>query len=59
LLYANGSLPNSAFKEIITRDIDMNPRFIGLFALRGFGDSAVAIPAQFDFFSYAPGQCRK
>jgi hypothetical protein len=59
LLYANGIMANSAFKEVISRDIDMNPRFIGLFALKGFVDSAAIIPAHFDFFSYTPEQCNK
>src|SRR5436190_2714539 len=59
LLYANGPLANSAFKEIISRDIDMKPRFVGLFALRGFVDSASAIPAKFDFFNYIPQKCEK
>jgi len=44
---------------VIGRDIDMNPKFIGLFALRGFVDSASAIPARFDFFSYGPEKCEK
>jgi Beta xylosidase C-terminal Concanavalin A-like domain len=59
LLYANGVLANSAFKEIISRDIDIKPRFVGLFALRGFVDSASAIPAKFDFFKYSPQKCEK
>ena len=59
LLFANGSLANSAFKEIISRDIDINPRFIGLFALRGFVDTALANPARFDFFSYGPEKCER
>jgi beta-xylosidase-like protein len=57
LLYANGALANSAFKEIISRDIDMNPHFIGLFALKGFVDTATTIPARFNFFSYGPQKC--
>ena len=59
LLFANGSMANSAFKEIINTDVDINPHFIGLFALRGFVDTAAAIPARFDFFSYAPENCEK
>jgi len=58
LLYANGALANSAFKEIISRDIDMKPRFIGLFALRGFVDTSGAIPARFNFFSFDPQKCQ-
>jgi hypothetical protein len=59
LLYANGSMANSAFKELINRDIDIDPKFIGLFALRGFVDSTAIIPARFDFFSYVPDRCNK
>ena len=59
LLYANGSMANSAFKEMLSMDIDMNIKFIGLFALKGFVDSADNIPAAFDFFSYAPEKCKK
>ena len=59
LLYANGSMENSAFKEVISKDIDMKPKYIGLFALRGFADSSSVIPARFDFFSYSPKKCEK
>jgi hypothetical protein len=59
LLYSNGSMVNSAFKEILSQEIEINPRFIGLFALRGFVDSASGIPARFDFFNYNPEKCRK
>jgi len=58
LLYANGSMANAAFKEILSMDIDMNIKFIGLFALKGFVDSADNIPAAFDFFSYTPEKCK-
>ena len=57
LLYSNGSLANSAFKEIISRDIDINPRYVALFALKGIVDSVATIPARFDFFSFRPVQC--
>ncbi len=57
LLYANGSMGNSAFKEVISKDIDMKPKYIGLFALRGFVDSSSVIPVRFDFFSYNPEKC--
>lgn len=57
LLYANGSMANSAFKEIINREIDMNPQYVALFAIKGFVDTARVIPARFDFFNYHPMQC--
>ena len=59
LLFANGSMANSAFKELLSRDIDMNPKYLGLFALKGFVDSAEVIPARFDFFSYSPEKCER
>ena len=59
LLFANGSMTNSAFKEIVSKDIDLHPHFIGLFALRGFVDSTAAIPAKIDFFNYLPTACEK
>jgi len=58
LLYANGSMANSAFKEILSMDIDLAPEYIGLFALKGFVDSADVIPAAFDFFSLRPEKCK-
>jgi len=57
LLYSNGSMANSAFKEILNREIEINPKFIGLFALRGFVDNATSMPAMFDFFTYEPEKC--
>ena len=57
LLFANGSMPNSAFKEIVDRELDIKPRFIGLFALHGFVDSTSATPAKFDYFNYSPERC--
>ena len=59
MLYANGSMANSAFKEIASREIDIRPRFIGLFAMRGFVDSSSAIAARFNFFSYYPEKCER
>lgn len=58
LLFANSTMANSAFKELVSRDIDMKPEFIGLFALKGFVDSAAALPARFDFFNYSPEKCK-
>jgi hypothetical protein len=58
LLFANGSLANAAFKELISQDIDMNPQYVGLFAIKGFVDSAAIIPVRFDFFNYNPEKCK-
>lgn len=59
LLFANGSMANSAYKEVVSRDIDLSPRFIGLFALKGFVDSTEVISAAFDRFNYKPEKCNK
>jgi hypothetical protein len=57
LLFANGGFENTAFKELISQDIDMNPKYLGLFAIKGFVDNADNIPALFDFFNYSPEKC--
>jgi len=51
ILFANGMLPNAAFKEVVTHDWGMRPRYIGLFALKGYVGDADDIPACFTFFS--------
>jgi len=51
ILYADGISENSSFKEMADRDFPMQPRYAGLFALRGFVDSTGSIPARFSFFS--------
>ena len=58
LLYANGIMANSAFKEILSMDLDLAPQYIGVFALKGFVDTADIIPAAFDFFSLRPEKCK-
>jgi hypothetical protein len=59
LLFANGSMPNSAFREILRRDIDMKPAFIGLFALKGFVDTSRVVPARIDLFRYTAANCNR
>lgn len=59
MLYATGASDNSAFKEIVNKSFDMQPRYIGIFALRGFVDSAACIPARFTFFRLTGEDCSK
>ena len=35
LLYANGSMENSAFREAVSQEFDMHPRYIGIFSPEG------------------------
>ena len=58
ILYADGLLTTSSFKEIAVHDLMLTPRYAGLFALKGFVDSAAAMPARFDFFSVDCEDCR-
>ena len=56
-LYSGGTTSNTAFKEITTQEFNMSPRYIGIFAIRGFKDSSAAIPAHFTFFRIAESNC--
>jgi hypothetical protein len=58
-LYANGEMENSAFKELASREVDMKPKYMGIFALKGFVDNTDDIPAYIKFFSLADNPCDK
>jgi hypothetical protein len=57
LLYADGVLENTSFKEIVSHEFAMKPRYAGLFALKGFVDSTAVVPARFSFFSIRCETC--
>jgi len=59
MLYATGASDNSAFKEIVNKSFDMHPRYIGIFALRGFVDSAETMPARVTFFRLTDEDCSR
>jgi hypothetical protein len=50
ILYADGIPANTSFREISSHEFPFRPRFVGLFAIRGFVDSAKALPAWFSYF---------
>jgi hypothetical protein len=56
-LFAGGSVSNPAFKEVVTHEFDMQPRYIGLFAMKGFVDSAAIMPVHFTFFRLKENDC--
>lgn len=56
-LYSAGSMENAAFKEVASREFAFDPRYVGLFALRGFVDDSLAMPAHFTFFSLTCVPC--
>jgi hypothetical protein len=58
-LYAAGQAENFAFKEISGKEIDIQPRYIGIFALQGFTNESNYLPARFNYFSLTGKQCKK
>src|SRR5882724_4858501 len=58
-LYSNGISANTSFKEMVSHEFTMSPRYAGLFALKGFVDSAAVIPACFHYFSLDCEGCGK
>ncbi|HTR28891.1 MAG TPA: hypothetical protein VMH27_06460 [Puia sp.] len=50
VLYADGISENTSFKEISSHSFSFRPRYVGLFALRGYVDTSGAIPAHFTWF---------
>ena len=51
ILYADGIAEYTSFKEVTSHTFAFRPRYAGLFALRGYVDSAAAMPARFTYFS--------
>jgi len=58
LLYAVG-LKNAPFKEVVETDLDLLPRYIGIFALKGFATDAADVPVFVDAFTLTPSECRE
>jgi hypothetical protein len=56
-LYTSGSRESFAFKEAASGKFDINPRFIGLFAIQGWADQEDAMEVYFDSFAFAPISC--
>lgn len=50
LLYADGVAKNTSFKEVYSHEFLIQPRYVGLFALRGNVDTSAAVPARFTYF---------
>jgi len=58
-LYSGGITENTAFKEIASQEFDMQPKYIGIFAIKGFKDSTEVIPVHFNFFRIVANNCGK
>ncbi|RDC64437.1 hypothetical protein [Adhaeribacter pallidiroseus] len=55
-LYTTGEMENFAFKEAVSKDLDIQPKYIGLFAMQGLAKNSV-IPAAFDAFNFISISC--
>jgi len=51
ILYADGILENTSFKEVVSHNFSMRARYVGIFALKGFVDSAAIIAVRISYFS--------
>jgi hypothetical protein len=58
VLFSGGPYENASFHELGSREFDMSPRYLGLFALKGFVDSSENIPALFSYFSLRCENCK-
>lgn len=56
-LYSGGEFSNMAFKEITSREFNFEPRYIGIFALKGFNTKSPVIPVHISAFSIKPADC--
>jgi hypothetical protein len=59
LLYSCSPLNNFAFKEAATTDFDIQPRYIGIFALKGFVNDTTVMPVKISYFAIANSKCEK
>lgn len=57
ILYADGILPTTSFKEVVSHNFAIEPRYAGIFALKGFVDSTGNLPARIGFFSLDCESC--
>ncbi len=57
-LYATGTKENFAFKEALSKDLDINPKYIAIFALQGFVNTTNIIPVKVKYFSVNKTDCR-
>jgi hypothetical protein len=57
-LYSVSPLDNFSFREVFRTESEMRPRYVGLFALKGFVDTTDALPVQVRYFRLAGQACK-
>jgi hypothetical protein len=55
-LYSGGVNENGAFREIASQEFDIKPRYIGIFAIKGFTHSET-VPVRFKLFKLTADKC--
>ena len=55
-LYSGGATENGAFREIASQYLAIKPKYIGIFAIKGFNSSAVIL-ARFKLFKLTADEC--
>ncbi len=58
-LYTTSPNESFAFKEVVSRDFDIQPRYISIFAIAGWSDDLNPVPVYFDSFSSSGTPCNK
>lgn len=56
-LYSASPVDNFSFKEVTTYEFGMNPKYIGLFALKGFVDTTAVMPVTVRYFRLDGQRC--
>ncbi|GAB4027606.1 hypothetical protein [Spirosoma gilvum] len=57
ILYSASPVDNFSFKELTTYEFGMTPKYIGLFALKGFVDSTAIMPVKIRYFRLEGQSC--
>lgn len=57
-LYSTSPLDNFSFREVFRYESAMTPRYVGLFALKGFVDTTAVMPVRFSYFRMEEQICR-
>ena len=57
-LYSSGNSENFSFKELKVYEFDMKPKYVGVFALKGFVDTSATIPVKVKFFRLEGRKCK-
>jgi len=58
-LYTNGRMESFAFKEAAHGEFNIQPKYVGIFAMQGFADTLHQMPVQINSFNLIGIDCKK